>query len=204
MYCLSHKQTKALLHIKHRLKPSLAIAKQTCRCMTRSSRWQKKVLPDHEKVGRGDSSWQMRLPIPLILLPPRWRTRRLFFRAFCRVGQCSTTHERLICRQCLCAAVGTYLFSNTDQGKRLYLMEGVELENAGVVGEDPVVSGQFQNGNSASSPLPSVGNRLAQMVRTVKGNGTSITSLWQNLVADLMMGRLCLQRWKPQKMALYP
>ncbi|PAT31890.1 hypothetical protein CLI92_09010 [Vandammella animalimorsus] len=65
-------------------------------------------------------------------------------------------------------------FVSPDKGNRLYLIEAVEIENAGVEGEDPRVSGQFQRGGeTASSPLPGADARFAQMVEAVNGDGVS-------------------------------
>jgi hypothetical protein len=53
-------------------------------------------------------------------------------------------------------------------------VQAVEIENAGIVGEDPVVSGQFQFGDSAKSSPPSgVSSRLVRMIAAVNGNGVS-------------------------------
>lgn len=64
--------------------------------------------------------------------------------------------------------VKSYLDKN--QGSRIYLVNAVEAENAGVVGEDPVLSGQFQRElqKPASPPPSSVSLKFAQMVAIVK------------------------------------
>jgi hypothetical protein len=65
-------------------------------------------------------------------------------------------------------------FIDQEKGNRLYLVQAVEIENAGIVGEDPVVSGQFQFGDLAKSSPPSgVSSKLAQMIAAVNGNGVS-------------------------------
>ncbi|MEQ9131109.1 MAG: LPD1 domain-containing protein [Salinisphaeraceae bacterium] len=64
-------------------------------------------------------------------------------------------------------------FENPDKGTRLYLVQAVEID-AGVVGEEPGLPGQFRRGDAASSPPPSAENkRFAQMVAAVKGDGVS-------------------------------
>lgn len=59
-------------------------------------------------------------------------------------------------------------FAEKGRGTRLYLVQAVEIENAGVVGKDHM-SGQFQReASSASSPPPDVSSRFAQMADAVK------------------------------------
>lgn len=66
-------------------------------------------------------------------------------------------------------------FIDPEKGNRLYLVQAVEIENAGIVGEDPVVSGQFQSGVSAESSPPSgVNQRLVQMIEAVKGGASKV------------------------------
>lgn len=51
----------------------------------------------------------------------------------------------------------------------IYDIKAVEIGNAGVVGADPGVSGQFRHGNnSASTPPSGVTDRFSQMVADVK------------------------------------
>ncbi|MEW5709852.1 MAG: DEAD/DEAH box helicase family protein [Pseudomonadota bacterium] len=65
-------------------------------------------------------------------------------------------------------------FAAPAQGTRLYLVQAVEIENAGVVGQDPGVSGQFRRDEPvASQPPPDVNERFARMVAAVKGEGVS-------------------------------
>ena len=60
-------------------------------------------------------------------------------------------------------------FVNAAQGTRVYLINAVEIESAGVTGYDPEVSGQFQHGtDAASAPPPGASERSSQMVDEVK------------------------------------
>ncbi|MBA4285481.1 MAG: hypothetical protein C0434_08120 [Xanthomonadaceae bacterium] len=65
-------------------------------------------------------------------------------------------------------------FTATNKGTRLYLVHAVEVD-AGVVGQDPSVSGRFQREGEpiTSQPPPGVGERFAQMVAAVNGEGVS-------------------------------
>ncbi|MGH8432124.1 MAG: hypothetical protein ACREUF_17150, partial [Solimonas sp.] len=60
-------------------------------------------------------------------------------------------------------------YSGAGQGTRLYLVQAVEID-AGVVGRDPSVSGQFRHGGDAttSQPPPGANERFAQLVDAVK------------------------------------
>ncbi len=65
-------------------------------------------------------------------------------------------------------------FAAPEQGTRIYLVQAVEIENVGVVGRDPEVSGQFRRGEpAASQPPPDVSERFAQMVSAVNGDSVS-------------------------------
>lgn len=60
-------------------------------------------------------------------------------------------------------------FAAVEQGARLYLVQAVEVVDAGVVGGDPVVSGQSRSGQqTASPPPPGVERRFAELVEEVK------------------------------------
>ena len=55
------------------------------------------------------------------------------------------------------------------------VVQAVEIENTGIVGKDPIVSGQFQSGSEAESSPPSgVSSRLAQMIAGGKGDWFSM------------------------------
>lgn len=60
-------------------------------------------------------------------------------------------------------------FAAAEQGTRLYLVQAVEVVDAGVVGGDPVVSGQSRSGQqTASPPPPGVERRFAELADEVK------------------------------------
>ncbi|HRR42186.1 MAG TPA: hypothetical protein P5244_13205, partial [Syntrophales bacterium] len=61
-------------------------------------------------------------------------------------------------------------FVDQKSGTRIYLVNAVKIENAGVVGEDPGLSGQFRRENNLASPPPSsVENKLTPSPENVKG-----------------------------------
>ncbi len=65
-------------------------------------------------------------------------------------------------------------FIYLNMGTSLYFLHALKIDNAGVVGRDPVVSGNLQREeNLTSSPPPSVNELFVRMVSDVKGDGAS-------------------------------